>query len=42
MENFKSCMEIEIKDDKAMVGGFGLMDGRSVMFIGQQKELIRR
>lgn len=26
-----------VKDDKAMVGGFGLVDGRSVMFIGQQK-----
>ena len=26
-----------VKDDKAMVGGFGLMDGRSVMFIGQQR-----
>lgn len=26
-----------IKDDKAMVGGFGSIDGRSVMFIGQQK-----
>ena len=26
-----------VKDDKAMVGGFGLMDGRSIMFIGQQK-----
>ena len=26
-----------VKDDKAMVGGFGLLDGRSVMFIGQQK-----
>ncbi|NBX80415.1 MAG: acetyl-CoA carboxylase carboxyltransferase subunit alpha [Flavobacteriales bacterium] len=26
-----------VKDDKAMVGGFGLMDGQSVMFIGQQK-----
>jgi acetyl-CoA carboxylase carboxyl transferase subunit alpha len=26
-----------IKDDKAMVGGFGLLEGRSVMFIGQQK-----
>ncbi|MCB0477544.1 MAG: acetyl-CoA carboxylase carboxyltransferase subunit alpha [Crocinitomicaceae bacterium] len=25
------------KDDKAMVGGFGDVDGRSVMFIGQQK-----
>lgn len=24
-------------DDKAMVGGFGEMDGRSIMFIGQQK-----
>lgn len=26
-----------VKDDKAMVGGFGLLDGKSVMFIGQQK-----
>ena len=26
-----------VKDDKAMVGGFGLMDGKTVMFIGQQK-----
>jgi len=26
-----------VKDDKAMVGGFGIVDGRSVMFIGQQK-----
>ena len=26
-----------VKDDKAMVGGFGDIDGRSVMFIGQQK-----
>ena len=26
-----------VRDDKAMVGGFGLLDGRSVMFIGQQK-----
>lgn len=26
-----------VKDDKAMVGGFGLLDGHSVMFIGQQK-----
>lgn len=26
-----------VKDDKAMVGGFGTMDGRTVMFIGQQK-----
>lgn len=26
-----------VKDDKAMVGGFGMLDGRSVMFIGQQK-----
>lgn len=26
-----------VKDDKAMVGGFGKMDGQSVMFIGQQK-----
>lgn len=26
-----------VKDDKAMVGGFGLLDGESVMFIGQQK-----
>ena len=26
-----------VKDDKAMVGGFGMLEGRSVMFIGQQK-----
>ncbi len=26
-----------VKDDKAMVGGFGDIDGRTVMFIGQQK-----
>ena len=26
-----------VRDDKAMVGGFGAIDGRSVMFIGQQK-----
>lgn len=26
-----------VKDDKAMVGGFGMIDGRSYMFIGQQK-----
>ncbi|HEU4718594.1 MAG TPA: acetyl-CoA carboxylase carboxyltransferase subunit alpha [Bacteroidia bacterium] len=26
-----------VKDDKAMVGGFGSLEGRSVMFIGQQK-----
>jgi len=26
-----------VGDDKAMVGGFGLVDGQSVMFIGQQK-----
>ncbi|MCC6600185.1 MAG: acetyl-CoA carboxylase carboxyltransferase subunit alpha [Crocinitomicaceae bacterium] len=26
-----------VKDDKAMVGGFGLIDNMSVMFIGQQK-----
>lgn len=26
-----------VSDDKAMVGGFGELDGRSVMFIGQQK-----
>jgi acetyl-CoA carboxylase carboxyl transferase subunit alpha len=26
-----------VKDDKAMIGGFGLVDGESVMFIGQQK-----
>jgi len=26
-----------VKDDKAMIGGFGNMDGQSVMFIGQQK-----
>jgi len=26
-----------VKDDKAMVGGFGNIDGKPVMFIGQQK-----
>lgn len=26
-----------VKDDKAMVGGFGTIDGQSVMIIGQQK-----
>ena len=26
-----------VKDDKAMVGVFGLLEGRTVMFIGQQK-----
>jgi acetyl-CoA carboxylase carboxyl transferase subunit alpha len=26
-----------VKDDKAMVGGIGTIDGKSVMFIGQQK-----
>jgi acetyl-CoA carboxylase carboxyl transferase subunit alpha len=26
-----------VKDDKAMVGGFGALDGQTVMFIGQQK-----
>ena len=26
-----------VKDDKAMVGGWGKLDGRSVMFVGQQK-----
>jgi len=26
-----------VKDDKAMVGGFGFIDGQSVMFVGQQK-----
>ena len=26
-----------VKDDKAMVGGFGTVDGQTVMFIGQQK-----
>ena len=26
-----------VKDDKAMIGGFGTIDGQSVMFIGQQK-----
>ena len=26
-----------VKDDKAMIGGFGSVDGNTVMFIGQQK-----
>ncbi len=37
----KSFIELHgdrtVKDDKAMVGGFGQIDGRTVMFIGQQK-----
>ena len=26
-----------VKDDKAMIGGLGMLDGQSVMFVGQQK-----
>ncbi|HQP01310.1 MAG TPA: acetyl-CoA carboxylase carboxyltransferase subunit alpha [Bacteroidia bacterium] len=26
-----------VKDDKAMIGGFGTVDGKTIMFIGQQK-----
>lgn len=26
-----------VKDDKAMIGGFGAIDGKTIMFIGQQK-----
>ena len=26
-----------VRDDKAMVGGFASLDGQTVMFIGQQK-----
>ena len=26
-----------VKDDKAIIGGFGAVDGQTVMFIGQQK-----
>lgn len=26
-----------VKDDKAMVGGFGQIDGQTIMFVGQQK-----
>ncbi len=26
-----------VKDDKAMIGGFGKVDGRTIMFVGQQK-----
>jgi acetyl-CoA carboxylase carboxyl transferase subunit alpha len=26
-----------VKDDKAMIGGFGSIDGQTVMFVGQQK-----
>ena len=26
-----------VRDDKAMVGGFGTLDGQTVMFVGQQK-----
>lgn len=27
----------QVADDKAMVGGFGTVDGETIMFIGQQK-----
>lgn len=27
----------QVKDDKAMIGGFGRIEGQSVMFVGQQK-----
>lgn len=27
----------QVKDDKAMIGGFGDVDGQTVMFVGQQK-----
>ncbi len=27
----------QVKDDKAMIGGFGDIDGQTVMFVGQQK-----
>lgn len=30
-----------VKDDKAMVGGFGTIDGETVMFVGQQKGQIQ-
>ena len=26
-----------VKDDKAMIGGWGTIDGETVMFVGQQK-----
>lgn len=26
-----------VRDDKAMIGGFGTVDGRTIMFVGQQK-----
>ncbi|MBK8874849.1 MAG: acetyl-CoA carboxylase carboxyltransferase subunit alpha [Bacteroidetes bacterium] len=26
-----------VKDDKAMIGGFGMVDGQTIMFVGQQK-----
>jgi acetyl-CoA carboxylase carboxyl transferase subunit alpha len=31
-----------VRDDKAMVGGFASLDGQTVMIIGQQKASIRR
>lgn len=27
----------QVRDDKAMIGGFGSLDGQTIMFIGQQK-----
>ena len=32
----------QVKDDKAMIGGFGDVDGQTVMFVGQQKVRIRK
>ena len=31
-----------VKDDKAMVGGFGSINGKTVMFIGQQKGINKK
>lgn len=31
-----------VKDDKAMVGGFAMLEGETVMLIGQQKALIQK
>jgi len=37
-ENFVELFgDRNVKDDKAMVGGFAQLDGKTVMFIGQQK-----
>jgi acetyl-CoA carboxylase carboxyl transferase subunit alpha len=39
---FLELLVIKFKDDKAMIGGLGQIDGQSFMIVGQQKESILR